>query len=155
MRPCATRAPQSPFFLFEGSRTEQVGERGIRFVFADGKDRELPLIIGLMPILPKHRFDNGRFERTTLEPVVGSGPYVIAEVDAGSRVVLRRNPDYWGRDLPIKRGFDNFDELRFEYFRDENTLFEAFKKGLIDVMRNVTPHVGRRAMISRLCPTAG
>ena len=118
--------------------TQRVGENGIRFNFADGKDRELPLILGLMPILPKHFFGEN-FDKTTLEPVVGSGPYRIAEVDAGSRVVLKKNPDYWGRDLAIKRGINNFDEIRFDYFRDENTLFEAFKKGLVDVMREGDP----------------
>lgn len=120
-------------------RAEKVGDNGVRFVFADGSDRELPLILGLMPILPKHKFDGGRFDKTVLEPVVGSGPYVIAEVDPGARVVLRRDPDYWGKELAIKRGVNNFDEIRFDYFRDENTLFEAFKKGLVDVIRENDP----------------
>jgi len=119
--------------------TERVGERGIKFLLGSGADRELALILGLMPILPKHQFDNGRFERTTLEPVVGSGPYVIGAVDPGSRLTLKRDPDYWGKDLPIKRGFNNVDELRFDYFRDENTLFEAFKKGLVDLISEGDP----------------
>ncbi|MBB4302286.1 peptide/nickel transport system substrate-binding protein [Rhodobium orientis] len=118
--------------------TERVGDTGIRFNLK-GDDRELPLILGLMPVIPKHRFDNGRFDRTTLTPIVGSGPYLIAEVDAGTRMVLKRNPDYWGRDLPLKRGFDNFDEIRFDYYRDENTRFEAFKKGLVDVLTERDP----------------
>lgn len=104
----------------------------VHFVFDAAGDRELPLIMGLMPVLPKHRFDPATFERTTLEPPVGSGPYVVAEVDAGRSLIYRRNPDHWARDLPILRGRYNFDEVRYEYYRDGNALFEAFKAGAID-----------------------
>jgi peptide/nickel transport system substrate-binding protein len=114
-------------------RIEKVGERGVRFVFRDGADREQPLLIGLMPILPSHAIDPETFDRTSLQPFVGSGPYVIERVDPGSRIILRKNPDYWGADLPVKRGMDNFDEIRVEYFRDANAYFEAFKKGLFDL----------------------
>jgi peptide/nickel transport system substrate-binding protein len=105
----------------------------VRFVFGDGADRELPLIVGLMHVFPKHATDPEAFGETTLDPVIGSGPYVIAGVDAGKTVTLKKNPDYWGKDLPSRRGYNNFDEIRIEYFRDANTLFEAFKKGLFDV----------------------
>jgi peptide/nickel transport system substrate-binding protein len=115
------------------ARMEKVGERGVRFTFHDGADREQPLLIGLMPILPRHAIDAETFDRTSLKPFVGSGPYLIERVDPGSRIVLRKNPDYWGADLPVKRGFDNFDEIRVEYFRDANAYFEAFKKGLFDL----------------------
>ncbi len=111
----------------------KVGERGVRFKFADGDDREFPLILGLMPILPKHLTDPDTFEATSLEPPVGSGPYRVAEIDVGNRIILRRDPNYWGRDLAVKRGQDNFDEIRIEYYRDQNTKFEAFKKGIYDV----------------------
>jgi peptide/nickel transport system substrate-binding protein len=99
----------------------------------DSGDRELPLIIGLMPILPKHYWEGRDFEATTFDPVVGSGPYVVAEVKPGESIVYRRNPDYWGKDLPISRGFWNFDEVRLDYYRDNNSAFEAFKKGLADI----------------------
>jgi peptide/nickel transport system substrate-binding protein len=112
---------------------ERVGERGVRFNIASAHDRELPLIIGLMPILPKHAIDPETFDKSTLTPIVGTGPYILSEVHAPDYTVYRRNPDYWGRDLPIKRGFDNYDEIRIDYYRDANTLFEAFKKGLYDV----------------------
>ncbi len=118
---------------------ERIGDRGIRFVFVDGSDRELPLILGLMPVLPSHFFDRETFDRTTLNPVVGSGPYVISEVDAGTRLVLTRDPNYWGRDLPINRGRYNFDTLRFDYFRDQTALFESFKKGLVDILPENDP----------------
>ncbi len=112
---------------------ERVGERGVRFNIAKANDRELPLILGLMPVLPKHAIDPGTFDKSTLTPIVGTGPYTVAEVNAPNAIVYRRNPDYWGKDLPIKRGIDNYDEIRIEYYRDANTMFEAFKKGLYDV----------------------
>jgi peptide/nickel transport system substrate-binding protein len=111
----------------------KVGTRGVRFTFASAGDRELPLIVALMPILPRHVNNAETFERTTLEPPVGSGPYVIAKVDAGRSITYRRNPAWWARDLPVSRGRFNFDEIRVEYFRDASSLFEAFKAGEIDV----------------------
>lgn len=112
-------------------RMEKVGERGIRFVFNDMADRETPLLLGLLPILPKHAVDVDRFDKSTLTPIVGSGPYTIDTVKPGELVILKRNPDYWAKDHPSKRGFDNYDEIRVNYFRDENAMFEAFKKGLV------------------------
>jgi peptide/nickel transport system substrate-binding protein len=112
---------------------ERIGERGVRFHIEHARDRELPLILGLMPVLPKHAIDPARFDQSTLTPIIGSGPYVLSEVKAPDRVVYKRNPDYWGKDLPIKRGFDNYDEIRIEFYRDASTMFEAFKKGLYDV----------------------
>jgi len=109
---------------------ERVGERGIRFDFPNAGDRELPLILGLMPILPKHAIDPETFDRSTLKAPIGSGPFTVAEISAPNYMVFRRNPDYWAKNLPIKRGLDNYDEVRVEYYRDENTMFEAFKKGL-------------------------
>jgi peptide/nickel transport system substrate-binding protein len=104
----------------------------IRFDLAGANDRELPLILGLMPILPKHAVDVAAFEETTLTGPVGSGPYRVTAVRPGASVTLTRNPDYWGRDLPINRGLYNFDEIRLDYFREANGQFEAFKRGLYD-----------------------
>lgn len=95
-------------------------------------DRELPLILAIMPVLPKHATDVERFSEATLAKPVGSGPYVIADAQVGSRLLLRRNKDYWAADLPSQRGFYNFDEIDIQYFRDGNSLFEAFKAGLLD-----------------------
>ena len=111
---------------------EKVGDRGVRFTFKQ-PDRELPLILGLLPVLPRHAIDPDTFDRSTLTPMIGSGPYRLTEVRPGESVTLRRNPDYWAKDLPSKRGFDNYDTIRLTYFRDENAMFEAFKKGLVDV----------------------
>jgi peptide/nickel transport system substrate-binding protein len=116
-----------------------VGERTVRFDLGDGSDRELPLILGLMPILPRHAVDPETFEQTTLVPPVGSGPYVVAAVDVGRALTYRRNPDYWGRELPVTRGRFNFDTVTFEYARDGTTLFEAFKVGTIHVRNESDP----------------
>jgi peptide/nickel transport system substrate-binding protein len=118
---------------------EKVGERGIRFNIANAKDRELPLIIGLMPILPKHAINPDTFDKSTLTPIIGSGPYILSEVHAPDYTIYKKNPDYWGKDLPIKRGLDNYDEIRVDYYRDANVMFEAFKKGLYDVQPEGDP----------------
>jgi peptide/nickel transport system substrate-binding protein len=107
-------------------------EHTIRFDLSGAGDRELPLILAIMPVLPKHATDVARFSESTLQAPVGSGPYKVAEVKVGERIVLKRDPDYWGRDLPIQKGLHNFDEIDIDYFRDANSLFESFKAGLID-----------------------
>ncbi|MGB6538579.1 MAG: extracellular solute-binding protein [Xanthobacteraceae bacterium] len=104
-----------------------------------GENREMPLILGLMPILPKHAVDVASFEQTTLRKPIGSGPYVLDSVRAGSSVTFKRDPNYWGRDLPINRGLWNFDRVRFDYYRDANSYFEAFKAGLYDVRSEQDP----------------
>ena len=104
----------------------------IRFDFGGAADRELPLILGLMPILPRHAVDVATFEETSMTPLTGSGPYRVSAVRPGASVTLTRNPDYWGRDLPVNRGLWNFDEIRFDFYREANSQFEAFKRGLYD-----------------------
>ncbi len=102
-------------------------------------DRELPLILGLMPVLPRHAVDPDSFEETSLKPPLGSGPYRVTNVQAGTSVTLTRDPNYWGRDLPINRGLWNFDEVRIDYFRESNAQFEAFKRGLYDFRVETDP----------------
>lgn len=111
-------------------KTEKIGERTVKFSFTPDGDREMPLIMGLMPVLPRHHFSADTFDQTSFKPPVGSGPYVVERVDPGASITYKRNPGYWGRDLPINRGQYNFDTVRFEYYRDGNVMFEAFKKGL-------------------------
>ncbi|MCG6204303.1 extracellular solute-binding protein [Rhodopseudomonas sp. HC1] len=113
--------------------------RTVRFDFGDVPDRELPLILGLMPIFPKHAVNTETFEDTSLTPPIGSGPYRVSAVKAGSSVTLTRNPDYWGRELPINRGLWNFDEVRIEYFREANSQFEAFKRSIYDYRVETEP----------------
>jgi len=104
----------------------------IRFDLSGSNDRELPLIIATMPIFPAHATDPDTFDRTTLTPPIGSGPYAITEVRPGERIVLTRRKDFWAEDLPILRGLYNFDEIRYDFYRDANTMFEAFRAGLYD-----------------------
>ena len=111
----------------------------IRFDLTGIGDRELPLILGLMPVLAKHATDVDKFEETSLTPLLGSGPYLVTEIKPGESITYKRNPDFWGKDLPINRGLYNVDEYKFDYYRDANTLFEAFKGGLYDIRSEDNP----------------
>ena len=104
----------------------------VKYDLTGARDRELPLILALMPVLPKHAVDVEHFQDATLAPPLGSGPYIVAEIEPGTRLKLRRDPNYWGKDVPSQRGLYNFDEIDIAYFRDDNALFEAFKAGLVD-----------------------
>ena len=116
----------------------------MKFTFAPEGDREMPLIMGLMPIIPKHRFTTDNFEETSLEPPVGTGPYIVSKVDAPKSISYRRNPDYWGQNLAVNTGRFNFDEIRFDFYRDNGAMFEAFKKGLFHLRTESDP--GRWAL---------
>ncbi|HET7850938.1 MAG TPA: extracellular solute-binding protein [Pseudolabrys sp.] len=131
--------PNYRIYYKKVAKAERVGERGVRFDLSGANDRELPLIIGLMPVLAKHATDPDKFEDTSFTPLLGSGPYTVDAVKPGASVVFRRDPNYWGHDLPINRGLWNFDEVRFDYYRDGNTYFEAFKRGLYDVRVETDP----------------
>jgi peptide/nickel transport system substrate-binding protein len=111
----------------------------VRFDFGSANDRELPLILGLMPVLPRHAVDPATFEETTMTGPIGSGPYRVSAVKPGASVTLTRNPDYWGRDLPVSRGLWNFDEIRLDFYREANGQFEAFKRGLYDFRVETEP----------------
>ncbi|MES0005472.1 extracellular solute-binding protein [Mesorhizobium sp. M0062] len=112
------------------AKLEKTGDHSVRFTFNDKANRETPLIIALTPIIPKHAFNKDTFDKTTLKPVIGSGPYTIDKVQPGQRIVFKRNPNYWGKDIPSKRGFDNYDQITIEYFLNANAKTEAFKKGI-------------------------
>lgn len=111
----------------------------VRFGLSGANDRELPLILGLMPVLPKHATDAARFEETTMTGPVGSGPYRVSAVNPGVSVTLTRNPGYWGRDLPVNRGLYNFDEIKIDFYREADSQFEAFKRGLYDFRVETEP----------------
>jgi len=124
-----------PFYRFYYKSVlsaEKVGPRKVKFTFAKGDNRELPLIVGQMPILPKHYWEKHDFAKTTLQPPLGSGPYRIADFEPNRYVVLERVPDYWGKDLPVNRGQYNFDRIRYDYYRDPTVIREALKAGDID-----------------------
>jgi peptide/nickel transport system substrate-binding protein len=128
------------------AKMEKVGERSVRFTFNEKADREFPLILATAtPILPKHAIDPASFDQTTLKPPVGSGPYRVKAVSPGERITYERSLDYWGATVPAKIGFDNYNEISVEYFLQENTLFEAFKKGAIDIYLEGSPTHWTRA----------
>jgi len=115
-------------------KLERIGEDGIKFYLDNGANRELALLLASsMPILPKHAIDINHFKDNGLDPIVGSGPYKIADVKPGSYILYQRNQDYWGKDLPVNRGLYNFDSIQIDYYRNDNARFEAFKKGILDV----------------------
>ncbi len=117
----------------------RVGARGIRFNFTKEADRELALLFGMMPILPKHATDAENFDKSTLKTQIGSGPYTVDVIKPGESISYKRNPDYWAKDLPVKIGHDNYDMIKVEYFSSSSTMFEAFKKGLFDVFPEGDP----------------
>jgi peptide/nickel transport system substrate-binding protein len=131
--------PNHRTYYSKVAKAEIIDPRTVRFDFADTGDRELPLILGLMPVLPKHAIDTATFENSTLAKPIGSGPYVVADVNVGRSVTFKRDPNYWGRNLPINRGLWNFDEVRFDFYRDGNAYFEAFKAGLYDLRAETDP----------------
>ena len=126
-------SPQYRFIYRGVSAVEKLGERRVKFTFADASNRELPLLVGQLPILPRHYWESREFARTTLEPPLGSGPYRVKRFEAGRFVELERVADYWGRDLPVNVGQNNFDLLRTDYFRDDTAIRLALKSGDLDL----------------------
>ena len=120
------------------AKAEKTGPRTVRFTF-NTEDRELPLILGLRPILKKAQWDGKDFTVSSLDPIIGSGPYVIGPFEPGRYISYVRNPDWWGADLPFNRGQHNFDEVRYDYFGDGGVVFEAFKAGDITSYREANP----------------
>jgi len=109
-----------------------IDEHRVKFTFTAGINREMPLLVGQLRVLPKHYWQDRDFSATTLEPPLGSGPYRIAEFEAGRSITYERVDDYWGRDLPVHKGRHNFDRIRYEYYRDRTVSIEAFKTGGYD-----------------------
>jgi peptide/nickel transport system substrate-binding protein len=131
--------PNYRLYYKKVTKAEALDAQTVRFDLAGSHDRELPMILALMPILPKHAIDPATFETTSFNKPIGSGPYVVGDVDPGRSITYKRNPNYWGRNLPINRGLWNFDSVRIDYFRDANAEFEAFKAGLVDVRAEIDP----------------
>jgi peptide/nickel transport system substrate-binding protein len=131
----------NPRYAAAGSKiaaSEQTGPRTVRFTF-NTVDRELPLILGLRPILKRAQWEGKDFTASTLEAPIGSGPYIVGSFEPGRFISFTKNPDWWGADLPFYRGQHNFDEVRYEYFGDGGVVFEAFKAGEITTYRETNP----------------
>lgn len=125
----------SPFYRYyyqNVDKVEKLGPRSIKFSFKPGENRELPLIIGQLQIIPKHYWQDKDFSKTTLDAPLGSGPYKIKSFDAGRTITYERVKDYWGKDIPVNKGRYNFDEIRYDYYRDATVALQAFKAGEYD-----------------------
>ncbi len=114
------------------SKVEKVDDYTVKFSFSTTKNAELPNIIGQLAILPRHFYKTIKFDSTDLALPPTSGPYTIAAVDVGRSITYKRNPNWWGKDIPSQKGSHNFDQFRIDYFRDDTAMFEAFKSGKID-----------------------
>ena len=126
-------APLYRSYYADVTKIEKDGDRGVRFTFKSADNRELPAILSEMPVLSKAYWSTRDFDKTTLEPPLGSGPYKIEAVDPGRSITYRRVTDYWGKDLPVNKGRFNVDVIRYDYYRDATVAFEAFKAGQYDV----------------------
>tara|TARA_Y100000780_G_scaffold229281_1_gene248692 strand:- start:207 stop:2051 length:1845 start_codon:yes stop_codon:yes gene_type:complete len=130
----------APFYRAYYSDVDQViadDEHTVTFHFKHSGNRELPLVLGQLPVLPKHYWAERDFSKGTLEPPLGSGPYRITQVRPGRSVTFERVKDYWAADLPVQRGFYNFDKVVTDYYRDTSVILEAFKAGQIDLNEEV------------------
>jgi microcin C transport system substrate-binding protein len=125
--------PRYRLYYADVMKAEKVGARSVKFSFRTGNNRELPQIVGEMPVLSKAYWSTRDFEKTTLEAPLGSGPYKVESFDVGRTITYRRVADYWGKDLPVNRGRNNFDVIRYDYYRDQTVALEAFKAGNYDI----------------------
>jgi microcin C transport system substrate-binding protein len=128
----ANGLPMYRSYYGDVTKVEKEGERGVRFSFKSAGNRELPQIVGEMPVLSKAYWSGRDFEKTTLDPPLGSGPYKIESLDPGRAITYRRVADYWAADLPVMKGRHNVDVIRYDYYRDRTIALEAFKAGQYD-----------------------
>ena len=124
--------PSYALYYADVTKVEALGPLKVKFTFKNGRNRELAQILGQLPVLPKHYWEGKTFEDTTLVPPLGSGPYKIDSFEAGRYVVYRRDPNYWGWHVPVKIGVDNYDTMRFDYYKDPNVAHIAFLAGAFD-----------------------
>jgi microcin C transport system substrate-binding protein len=125
-------APMYRGYYADVERVEVESPQRVRFVFKHAGNRELPLIVGQLPVLPKHWWAERDFSKSNLEVPLGSGPYRVARVQAGRSIRYERVTDWWAKDLPVSRGFYNFDAIQIDYYRDNTVALEALKAGQFD-----------------------
>ncbi len=131
--------PNHRTYFAKVTKAEKLSDSSVRFSFQDATDRELPLILGLMPVFTLDAPIKENFDRTSMTPLIGSGPYTIGRVDPGRSLSYVRDENYWARDLPVSKGRFNFSEIRFDYFRDGSVMLEAFKRGSVDLRLEEDP----------------
>jgi microcin C transport system substrate-binding protein len=127
--------------LRDVTKAEAIDPHTVRYTFQGELVRDLPLTVAGLPVLSKTYYAEKPFEETTLDPPLGSGPYLVDNFAQGRTIVYRRNPDYWAKDLPVNKGRWNFDKIRYEYFRDRTAGMEAFKAGTYDLREEFTSKV--------------
>lgn len=131
----------APFYKAYYAGVKEVaaeGKHSVIFRFHNGENRELPLVLGQLPVLPEHYWAERDFGKTTLEPPLGSGPYRITDVSGGRNITYERVADHWAEDLPVQRGFYNYDRVIVDYYRDTGVALEAFKAGQFDLNQEVS-----------------
>ena len=126
-------SPQYRYYYADVAKVEKLGDLRVKFQFKHGGNRELPVIMGQLAILPKHWWETRNFENVLLEPPLGSGPYKVGKFDLGRFYTMERVPDYWGKDLPINIGTNNYGQIRTTFFQDPEIQLEAFKAGTLDL----------------------
>lgn len=124
--------PMMQFYYANVEKAEALGPRKVKFSFSGPKNRELPQIVGQLPVLQKSLWQKRGFDKVTLEPWAGSGPYRIESFEANRSITYARRDDWWAKDLPINRGRYNFDRIRYDVYRDQTVAREAFKSGQYD-----------------------
>lgn len=125
--------PQYRYYFGDVLRVRQEGTQRVVFEFKEKGNRELPLILGQMPVLSQKDWEGKDFTATTLVPPIGTGPYRVKAFEAGRYVLYERRLDYWGKDLPVNKGQYNFDQIRYDVYRDTTVALEAFKAGAYDI----------------------
>ena len=126
-------SPQYRYYYADVAKVEKLGDLRVKFQFKHGGNRELPVIMGQLAVLPKHWWETRKFENVLLEPPLGSGPYKVGKFDLGRFYTMERVPDYWGKDLPINIGTNNYGKIRTTFFQDPEIQLEAFKAGTLDL----------------------
>jgi microcin C transport system substrate-binding protein len=145
----ASGSPIYHLYYADVVKAEETGPRDVRFTFRSADNRELPLILGELPVLSKKSWAGKDFEKTTLAAPLGSGPYVISHDDPGRAVTYSLAPDYWARDLPVNKGRYNFGTIRYDYYRDASVALEGFKAGQYDMRQE---NVAKNWAIGYACP---
>ncbi|MGE8622999.1 extracellular solute-binding protein [Acinetobacter schindleri] len=130
--------PGLQMYLSDLDKTEVLSRYQVKMSFKSNNNSEMPLILAQMPIYSKKNWQGKDFGRITMQPILGSGPYLIESIDAGRSISYKRNPNYWAKDLPINRGKYNFDRLKFVYYRNMDVGFEGFKSGQYTVHQEYT-----------------
>lgn len=128
-------APIYGYYYADVDKVEALDKQRVKFTFKNTENKELPLIVGQLPVLPKHYWKDKDFDRTSLDQPLGSGPYRIESFDAGRSITYARVEDYWGKDLPVNVGLYNFDRIQTHYYRDDTVAVEALKAGQFDFRR--------------------